>query len=748
VLKPPGTPWLEGLNPAQLQAVTAEGSVRVLAGAGTGKTEVIARRFAQLSQHMPAENILVLTFTDKAAEEMRARIAERLPELPEDAWIHTFHGFARRWLSEQPDVPEFKVLDPLGQRLLMNQLMHGLRDDAFQNVADALADHGLGHLSPDLLSVRRLTALPMDALSELLNALPFVMNQIQAAGYTPRAFYDAAMAQTNGWTRALLDLPAVEAPGEEVVAAWIQHLSPWADPGLQPDPLLTGSKAFKPLNALYRSGLFAQYDRKRKLYAPPHEADFTALQADVALETQFIEVIATFCALYRWQLKQAGCLDFDGLIDAVLTRLDQQPETRFYAVIVDEFQDSNGSQLRLLQHLARPGGLTVVGDAKQSIYSFRFAQPENLDEALQGHSPTLVSLTENYRCASAVLTAANRVAQAVSTDPPLKAVRNVAGHVVCHTFEEEAIGDARDLEVAWIADEIQRLHTEDAIAFGEMAVLTLNHDKVDALHEALLARNIPAVRRKHQTFFQAPDVKDALAALSLLANPQDALAACRVKQSEGTSPAAMKVLFESGTLPLLPTLPARGPLVDRFVEAFRRLFGTRDNVYLTRFTELLEHIAPQVEDDPLRALDIVALFEADSRLELPVDEPPPPADAVQLMTVHAAKGLEFPVVFVAWAETDRAGRTPSGFVFDPQTADKPGFGLILGRRNGQTCLKKSVYWDVWLKPRKQAEQQRLFYVAVTRARNVLYLTRALKSPAWTDLLGNASAVSPDDEAVG
>jgi ATP-dependent exoDNAse (exonuclease V) beta subunit len=158
---------------------------------------------------------------------------------------------------------------------------------------------------------------------------------------------------------------------------------------------------------------------------------------------------------------------------------------------------------------------------------------------------------------------------------------------------------------------------------------------------------------------------------------------------------------------------------------------------LRTFKNLLYKISIESMLQPTltEVLTTIAQYQEDPNLELPVVEENLLEDAVQIMTVHASKGLERPIVFVAYAETDRASNTEDALlIFDPQYDGKPGFGLILGKdwlQDGEDTLKKQVYHTVWRKPREENEKKRLFYVALTRAQERLYVIRARQSAHWS-----------------
>jgi ATP-dependent helicase/nuclease subunit A len=492
-------PMLVGLNDAQLRAVTATGNLQVMAGPGTGKTEVIARRYAWLwkqlaEQHPTADSawlenqLLVVTFTQKAAQEMRHRIALQLERLtgerPELSghWIGTFHQTARHWLAGVGQQPH--LLTDTEQFLLDKQLCHQLVCGQLIDCLPALQWAELdGAIAPDCLSVEAMTTLPLPALMPFIQDLPKLVQRIQSAGLTPLAFYREAMQQTNAFTEAILALSMTdpltggvfERP-EDALDVWQRQLAPYTSPlwqalpdGWQPDAM-KASELYEQLAPLKKHAL--TYNKKTKRYEPLPLSDWQhPLLAATETETALIPVVAAFYAYRCYVLHQQQQSDYDGLLSGLLTHWQQHPADaqraagQFKAVIVDEFQDTNPAQLSILKAFDPPMGLTVVGDAKQSIYGFRHADPDNLNLIFKDKADVaIVTLTDNYRSVPVIVDTANTFAKRcqLDTTPPLQA-------------QHPALADLEPLVVINYAEDLGNITHQRAAESDDLVATLLHH---------------------------------------------------------------------------------------------------------------------------------------------------------------------------------------------------------------------------------------------------------------------------------
>ncbi|HEY9686718.1 MAG TPA: ATP-dependent helicase [Coleofasciculaceae cyanobacterium] len=836
------TSYLDGLNPQQLEAVLtpSDQPLQVLAGAGTGKTELISRRFIKLVKDFlskgisrPEERILVVTFTNDAALSMRQRIHQRLiangeEGLRPDCWISTFHQFCMRLLRSHPLeiglAPDFSILNSLEQQVLFNRMMHGVLAGDQPDIQPAMEKADLSAQLPEnLLSLAALEKAGLGDIEALLESgrIFHLINRIKTSGLSPREFLETASQQAWQFTERLKTLPVphdkdLKTPEnmELKVSAWRDALRPWAHADWNPVKAAeyraetTGKKLTASVYKEEVKGLVALYLAGRTF--EPITPDFNLLDDALAQELSVIRIVTALYALYQEALLKQGACDFDDLINHTVTLLTRYPALReryrrqFEAIIVDEFQDSNGSQLRLLELLMRDGArnLTVVGDAKQSIYAFRFAQPENLDLIFRNSDCKRVNLQINYRSRPPVLGVANRLTDRITArpnqclSPSEKNSAHTEPKVIClnldEAFEEDgklkypAVSEQKALEAHYIAVEIARLVREEQVAFSDIAVLVKSHAKAEDIQKTLAGFNIPAIRQKNLGFFQESVIKDAMALLRLMRNLSDDLSFVRILQGKlnqkqirdlmqlrrrlhETQEAAS--LFETclllhGQPDLLPELPsgvalAVGDLAVQLMEARKlkpRLAPVQLFLQLARRVGLIDRRTPEwqhkqqritlrtferllylfSQNQPLQptldeVIETLEQYAADPSQELPVTEELSGEDAVRIMTVFAAKGLEFPVVFACYTEKGQVskGGGDTAITFDPQYPGKAGFGLMLGQVNGLPNPKLELYRKCWQTPRSATEAQRVFYVALTRAMEHLYMIRCSQSFPWT-----------------
>jgi superfamily I DNA/RNA helicase len=937
---------LDGLNERQREAVLVppDCPLQVLAGAGTGKTELISRRFVHLAHTLRergitnvTERILVVTFTNDAAKSMRERIQQRLQTysqtstgvegepsnsnaspkrttqlLSPNCWIGTFHQLCMRIIRQYPlEVglpPQFSILNPLEQIDLFEGLMAGVMSGERVDVSDVLARYGLAQsLSPQLLSVPALQASGLRDLDTLLESgrLLRLINRIKSAGLSPAEFRTTAREQSQRFTEALLALPVPHEKGMKgpeslrlKISTWGDALRAWAatdwDPIARAEEkgMLEGREPGKMTASLYKAelpGLVTMHLAPRSF--EPVSADLSLLEAALLQELALIDIVSALYALYQDALLSQGACDFDDLINHAATLLSrpeigEQFRQRFEAVIVDEFQDSNGSQLRLLELLTRPhaNNLTVVGDEKQSIYGFRFAQPENLDLIFQSAENTFsvnasaspispvqrISLQTNYRSTQPVLTLANRITDRITTTPnshlhpahspedaPLIIALNLDAPPESDELESEAglfggsvfekasdgildpfgvlaglpaeepmktapkksavkspsrskimgqkhksIDEQRQLESRFIAGEIARLaQTEDCL-FSDMAVLVSSHARAEEVQRVLMDYGIPSVRQKNLGFFEEPIIKTAMALLRVVRKPSDVTSLTRLLQTKlnlrqvrgvlmwalaqvkagenrtvTEACALLKISLESlGDVVPLRVAEAVGDLASRLLTARRLRFELTGEALFEKLAQPLGLIQPhlpqwQQKEQRIRLrtfgrllqalrlnrrngsslpmfddwMTTLERYAANPKLDLPVTEDPGDEDAVRIMTTFASKGLEFKVVFAACTEIARLSRAgdDAAVAFDPQYAGKNGFGLILGKVDRLPNIKREIYRKCWVEPRAERETQRVFYVALTRARERLYLIRGSRSFPWTDFTEDAADACAD-----
>ena len=607
------------LNPAQYDAVLHEsGPLLVSAGAGSGKTRVLTHRIAHLisDRDVSPFAILAITFTNKAADEMRARVVDLVGPVAERMWVRTFHSACARILrveAERMGYPAgFSIYDQSDSVRLTRYVMVDLGMDTRRSTPGAV--HG------------RISAAKGDLLS-------------------PESYLDAGMGS---------------------------------------DPIRRRT-----------AEVYAEYQRR---------------------------------------LQGAGAMDFDDLLTLVVRLFREHPgvlatyQERFQHVLVDEYQDTNRAQNEIVLMLgARHRNVFVVGDADQSIYRFRGATMRNILDFEDAFEDTAVILLEqNYRSTQNVLDAANAVI-ANNFDRHPKRLWTDAEPGERITWYRAA--DSND-EALWAVREIQRL-AADGHALSDIAVMYRINAQSQAFETALNAEDLPYQVIGATAFYDRREVRDALAYLRAVVNPADEVSLKRVlnvpRRGIGDRSVARLDAWAAST-----GLP--------FSEALRRPAeagvsgGARAGI--ERFTVLLDEAAGRLAAGPGPMLDFLLTrsgyleelyedaaegsMEAEGRLEnlaellglageheqvgefleqtalvSPTDDLDRDESKVVLLTAHAAKGLEFPVVFLTGLE--------EGMFPREQARDDP---------------------------EEMAEERRLAYVGITRARQRLYLSDAERRLLW------------------
>jgi DNA helicase-2/ATP-dependent DNA helicase PcrA len=664
-----------------------EGAFLVAAGPGTGKTFTMVQRFRWLVQKIkvPPERVLAVTFTEAAAAELRERLVAELGQPLEDAWIGTFHGICARLLREHAYLVgiarEVRVLDELGQRLFRERLQARLRSGAEPGL-----DRDYECLNPD------------EVTDLLKNGLTFAF-KLKGRGVLPDEF-----------RRRALEIHAAQ---------------PHAQNG-----------------------------------SPP---------AWATAEIEAIEVLHTVYERYQAWLRDAGRMDFDDLILAVIDALTRVPEfrdrcrQRFRYIVVDEFQDTNRIQLELVELLAAPelSNVTVVGDAKQSIYGWRDAEIENIRTRFPGRRLPLTLNRRSYQEVLDCATAFIRRDPDFEGEPELAAARGPGGQVVSVVMASDS-----SREGALVASEIKRLLAAGRRA-GGIAILAHSVKQLPREFEEELRRHgIPYVTSSGSGFFDREEVKDVLALLRLVVDPMDDAALVRVLQGPVVrmDDAAMYRLasrrFEKRGMRLRDCLdaaaaegwpdlePGLARRARHAVQVADELGRARDGLtvadVLNRLLErsgYLRHCqlrarreGPRPVMNVRKVFDMASSFERDAALagigdfvahldrvidtNLPVGEPPPEeTDAVRVLTVHGAKGLEFEVVFLVNVRPPNPKETERLF-FDP---DHFGFVMKWWRNDRHPRYKEHAPGVGALTLARQ-ERRRAVYVALTRARDLLYVS--------------------------
>ncbi|ACG62249.1 ATP-dependent DNA helicase UvrD/PcrA [Streptococcus equi subsp. zooepidemicus MGCS10565] len=616
-------PLLDGMNDKQAEAVqTTEGPLLIMAGAGSGKTRVLTHRIAYLidEKYVNPWNILAITFTNKAAREMRER-ALALSPATKDTLIATFHSMCVRILRREADHigynRNFTIVDPGEQRTLMKRIVKAL------------------NLDPKKWSERSILATISNAKNDLLD-----------------------------------------------------------------------ERAYE----LGASDLYSQ-------------------------------TVARCYKAYQEELRRSEAMDFDDLIMMTLRLFDQNPDVlayyqqRYQYIHVDEYQDTNHAQYQLVTLLAsRFKNICVVGDADQSIYGWRGADMQNiLDFEKDYPDARVVLLEENYRSTKKILQAANEVIQHNRHRRPKKLwTQNADGEQIVYY----RANDERD-EAVFVASTISNMCLELGKSFKDFAVLYRTNAQSRTIEEALLKSNIPYTMVGGTKFYSRKEIRDVIAYLTVVANPSDNISFERIvnEPKRGVGPGTLDKLRqfaygqEQSLLEAASSLeqsPLKGKAAQAMLALASLLSDLRadlDRLSITALAEALleksgyldmlrvqntlesqarienieEFLSVTKSFDDVSAqqqeheagIDRLGRFLNDLALIADSDDGNAETAEVTLMTLHAAKGLEFPVVF------------------------------LIGMEEGVFPLARAAEDQDELE-----EERRLAYVGITRAEECLFLTNA------------------------
>lgn len=653
---------LEGLNPPQAKAVQYVGRALLIgAGAGSGKTRVLTRRIAWILSQVNAwpSQVLAITFTNKAAAEMRERLVKLIGEQARSMWISTFHSACVRILRK-----------------------HG-------------GDIGLQS---------RFSIYDTADCERLIKSIENDLN-IDSKRFSPRNL----LAKISDFKNNLV--------------TWQDQLATYA-----PD---------------YRPGVVGQ---------------------SIAYARDMQVLYATVYAEYQHRLAAANAVDFDDLIMRTVELLRNVPAAaayyhrKFRYILVDEYQDTNHAQYMLIRELAgvdargeqtasvEPASITVVGDSDQSIYAFRGADIRNIQDFEQDFPQAqTIMLEQNYRSTQTILDAANAVIAHNQGRKPKKLWTALGKGEAINAY----VADNAAQEGSWIAQEIARLQNELNISYSDIAVMYRANSQSRALEEAFMKTGIPYQLIGGKKFYERREVKDALAYLQSMANPDDDVNIRRIfnvpKRGLGARAESLVVTYAQAhgltfwkaieqveqieAMPvrslnavqsfrtLLQSLMAIMTEHDRepskviehimndtgLLEELRKSEDTQDEVRADNLSQLQSVAAEYEQNTPDASIDG---FLEQAALVADSDQLPSEAQdvgKVTLMTLHTAKGLEYPVVFLTGMEQ---GTFPHSRAIDDES---------------ELC-----------------EERRLAYVGITRAQQRLYLTLAAVRSQW----GNAVSMLP------
>ncbi len=792
---------IKELNPQQAKAVLnpCQSCTKIVAGAGTGKTKIISKRFTKLVLELenegvknPAQRILVITFTDKAAGEMKGRIISELENSTagagnQDLWISTFHSFCSRILKKHSiDAglsPSFKLAEETTLANLYENILKRIRYGEIEQIKDfkeICENLGIDGAILGVESLKNLATL--EDIDSILAQVSEIIKKIKSLGLTPKEFYEKSVNAIKRLSLVLENTPFKFESKEDYAQFWSEHFREYTDDFCDFD---TGV-----FDEIASTKVILDKFGKRKASEYGYAQGFPENLKEIEeIEIHLTKLIALIYAIYQNELEHADLADFDDLINKTITIMKENPLIRAYYqdffkhIIIDEFQDTNGAQLELIELLLNPQApnLTFVGDRKQSIYGFRHAVMENLEvlhknaEKRYERKFEPINLSLNYRSTSEVLNAVNFVTE---KELGLEDEKIFAGidrpscpdNVFVTPIEGfENAHEQKVCEAKHIADEILKLKERDGADYKDFAILVKSHAQADLLEKYLQKKGIPALKKVNTGYFLSPVIKNVIALLRLAKNINDELALVRILKiyfSEAQiyrfKNALDKVLLEEMEFEELKKLnlvqkyfvAAQKLEKNEIAEFSKSLFetvkkarSTADNL-LELYYKLVFEIKPypqlnefelykaqnellvfekiiadfmQTGDYVSAAtfLDYIERMSKDKSFELPSVAAKEP-DAVQILTIHASKGLEFDYVFVcAISSASRSFGGAGLMTFDMQFGEKPGFGLILNKFNDKTTPKAILYKEIWKKPREEAEAMRLFYVAVSRAKKYL-----------------------------
>jgi len=768
------------LNPEQQQAVDARGLVFVSAGAGTGKTKVLVERFARAvcDEGIDVESILVITYTEKAAGELRSRIRMGLiergrPDLAREldgAWISTIHGFCNRLLRSHPFAagvdPRFRVLDENQGRVL--------RGEAFAAALTAFC------ASDDPARLRLLAVYGADGLRRMLTG---VYETLRSAGrelVLELGEQASLVERMNEFREAARCLAEDGGSGDAQRETARQALA-----YLEPDA--TADRLFDLADLKLRGERAATYEEARRLLEQAALDELAAADRDLLQE-----LLVGFAAAYQEGKDRESALDFEDLQLRArdLLRDDEairdREQLRFRSIMVDEFQDTNRLQCELIDLLSGGHGgreRFFVGDEFQSIYGFRHADVQVFRERREQAGAGVLPLTMNYRSRPEVLAVVNHLFGADFGDEfqPLAASGDfpdpVFGAPVELLVTEKSTYSGTDVhwrrgEAHAIARRIRDLIAAGDATPGEIVLLFAAGTDAEWYEEELRALGVPTYRSTGRGYFGQQQVVDLLAYLRLLRNRYDdeALVSVLASPFVGISndglvllrrAAPKRPLFVALERELLETFPQRdAQLLRAFRQRYDRLTAALARLSLERLCErvISEHdydlavlarwdgrrryanlrklarLARSYEE--LRGPDVEGFVrfvrdqEAVGARELEAVAEEEGGDAVRLLTIHAAKGLEFKVVVVADAGRDRA--PPASHEILALSDGRFGFRVA----DPITSKPRGAYaYDAVQEARKEeerAERLRLYYVAMTRAIDRLIISGSIDPERTSD----------------
>lgn len=757
---------------SQLAAVSVEecGDTCIVAVPGSGKTTVLVEYYRRLvvEKGVTPQRILAITFTEKAARHMKDKLADSFREAPElrrqleQANVSTIHGYCTRLLREDAIAagldPEFQVLDARRATILQKRAAGETLDRMFTEKPDAMRRLIRGLASPDLAEDLPGIYDAMRAADVAPAGLRGFRGNADPLAEVRRAVSEIGEENTFGWKPAQIDRLHDAVNSAHRIAELPD--SPVTDEHFRViDEFPTNLKGIKQASASY-----TRLKHLKDALLPELRRVLIAAYYSLERET-LIGVIECFDRLYSECKRQIGVLDFADLQTFAVRLLERDADVRrrvqdqFHYVLMDEFQDTNRLEAKLMRLVRTPGRFYAVGDINQSIYGFRHAEPgvfREYRDQVKARGGRLVELEENWRSRPPILSAAESIAHAApGIEPhPLIAKREFPEKLEASIEVLAAIADtqeaALDLEARWVARRIRDFERSLLLAggpaqFGDIAVLLRNSEVAPAFTRAFDQADVPYLLNQGKGFFETREVVDLSSLLRAVDNPRDEIALAAVLRSPlaGVSDEALLRLKASGNLgSALRRLEHAAAGFDaedlvrlrRFRDRMSRWRETRDvagfdRLLMRAMDETGYNAAPGTRAAANIEKFMALAREASSRLTLRefVDEiglmrdadarepdvPPEDAvNAVRIMTVHAAKGLEFPVVFLAALHK---GVAPGcgALAFSPNLGLGANWMYPASNDTKRDWFLKEIADEV--KTRETDESSRLFYVAMTRA---------------------------------
>ncbi len=797
------------------------GDICVVAGPGAGKTRVLVERIKWLilDRDVPPEHVLAITFTEKAAHEMRSRLVSEGSPSPETrrrleaASVSTIDAFCNRLLKEnalEAGVdPGFEILDENEARELLRTAIEHVLDEAFVLGGDplrAFLDSYGGSAS----------RFPRADSLTLLEDLSGLVSSIRSYGSEPFLREpEMPRMELASALRALANAKKLDPLAD--LAGRLED-APRDDPDAVPALLAEASVATARIHKRGKVKALVSEIKDRLL---PSCMAAAASEANRSPRQWLLETVRRILAEMQAAKLAAGRMDFDDVLAkaADLLGSGHAPKLHFEHILIDEFQDTNPLQIRLVERLLDAHGPNrpvrfVVGDINQSIYGFRHADQNVFREyraRVEKNKGEVIRLMENFRSRSEVLGAVHRVLpggppsgvethrlQSASIFPESREPR-VEVRIVTH-------GDANafDREARWLARRLHELkaglHLADrrggavgarALQWGDVAVLARTRDRVSKLAAVLRQAGVPCEISSGQRLFEAPECIELAAFLRVVRNPRDEISLAAVLKSPlcGIDDADLLRLrrdhaniAEALTSPCpgrsglgkdaeqrlqrfakilsecradRATLPVRFLLARAVSSCGYRSFLSRSDDgprALANLDRLLDWIGRR-EEQGAAGMDAVseALDRASVTGSTATEAPHGAQDlqAVKVLTMHGAKGLEFPVVALASLQSNPSG-SPRGLLF----SEDHGIGARWREPfDGGPCAD-SAYRAAAAegKRREREEADRLLYVAMTRAEEHLVLSASFAGTAqkrhWCKLVFQRLGLNPKEDPNG